>query len=361
MRHHRIAISRHTFTTILVLFCVLLSGRLLRVLAAEGSCSLGVSIEPGDPPAIETEFELGFELEIWSLALQATFEGSDWDKLKIEMDGTIGDLTLDSELEFEPDMNRWKHWKVEIEWAMDSMTLRVTPKLSRTTDWLTLEMEQEFEFVDVDARLRLRAPTGSCAFVFYDADLGVAFTWCGIKSEIAIAFDDDGFDELTLEGSDVTLAALPGVYFDVEVVIDLAGWEFSVDPMFSIEIEGCLEIEIEAELPGFPLLGEVREAEIVASWECGPWETEATIRLDSDDWIDDLYWLGIEADLEIDLAPCGELAATLVLDWTQTTLGRIEMESTWSPTERISFGAVAARDLDAGQLEEVALSLEFEW
>jgi len=336
-------------------------GGFCKAFAWEGSCISGISMASGPPSAIETGFELEFVSETWGLALETTFEGSDWEVLEIAVEGCLGELVLDSELEFEPDRNCWKHWETEIEWTTDSMTLGMTSKLSRTTDWLTLEMEQESEFVDVDTRLRLRAPTGSCAFAFYDADLGVAFTWCGIDSEIALEFDDDGFDELTLELSDVTLAAFPWVFFDIEVVIDLAGWEFDVDPVLSIVIEGCLEIEIEAELPGFPHLGEVREVEIVASWECGPWETEATIRLDPDDWIDDLYWLEIETDLEIGLVPCGELAMTVVLDWTETTLGRIEVETTWSPTDRISFGFAATRDLEAGEFEEVAFNLEFEW
>jgi hypothetical protein len=360
MRNGRLA-SRHTLVVILVVLCVLVLGGFCKAVAWEGSCFFGVSIEPGDPPALETQLDLEWTSDLWGLALETTFNGSEWDELKFKMDGAVGDLTLDSELAFEPDKNRWKHWQIEIEWTAGSMTFGVTAKPSRTTDWLTLEMEHESELVDVDARLRLRAPTGSCTYVFYDADLGAAFTWCGIESEIALAFDDDGFDELTLEWSDVVLAAFPWVFFDVEVAIDPAKWEVEVDPMLSMAIEGCLEIEIEAELPGFPHLGEVREAEIVASWECGPCETEATIRLDPDDWIDDLYWLEVEADLEIDLVPCGELAATIVLDWTETALGRIEVETAYRPTDRVSFGCDATRDLDTGQLEEVALTLEFEW
>jgi len=261
MRHHRVLVGRPPLAMILFVLCAPLIGGFCKAFAWEGSCTFGISMAPGLPSAIETQFELESVSETWSLALETTSEGSDWDKLKIEMDGGIGNLTLDSELVFEPGRHRWKHWKTEIEWAVDSMTLAVTSKLSRTTDWLTLEMEQESEGVEVDTRLRLRAPTGSCSFTFYDADLGVAFTWCGIETEIALASDDDGFDELTLELSDVTLAAFPWVFFDVEVVIDLAGWEVEVDPMLSIAIEGCLEIEIEAELPGFPHLGEVREAE----------------------------------------------------------------------------------------------------
>jgi len=355
------SISRHTLAAILLVLCVPVLSGLSQAFAWEGSCFFGLSIEPGDPPALETQFDLEWTSAPWGLALETTFNGSEWDELKIAAEGHLGDLAIDSELAFEPDKNRWKHSQIEIEWTEDSMTLEVTAKPSRTTDWLTLEMEHESELVDVDARLRLRAPTGSCTYVFYDADLGAAFTWCGIDSEVALAFDDDGFDELTFEWSDVVLAAFPWVFFDVEVAIDLAKWEVEVDPMLRLAIEGCLEIEIEAALHGFPHLGQVRETEIVASWECGPCETEATIRLDPDDWIDDLYWLEIEADVEIDLAPCGELAATLVLDWTQVALGQIEVECTWSPTERISFGAVGARDLGTGQLEEVSFSLEFEW
>jgi hypothetical protein len=361
MRHHRITVKCRAFTTILLVVCALAPARSVRVLAVNGSWFLGLSVEPGSPPALETQFDLELSSEQWDLALGATFEGSDWDELKFETDGTIGDLTVDSELVFEPDRNRWKHWQTEIEWVTGSMTLGVTSKLSRTTDWLTLEMEQESEFADVETRLRLRAPTGSCVFAFYDADLGVAFTWCEIDSEIALAFDDDGFDELVLEWSDVTLARFPWVLFDVEVVIDLAGWEIEVDPMLGLAIEGCLEIEIEAALPGFPQLAEVREVEIVGSWKCGPWETDATIRLDPDDWIDDLYWLEVEADLEIDLTPCGELAATFLLDWTETALGRIGVETAYSPTDRISFGCDATRDLETGRLEEVTLALEFAW
>lgn len=361
MKQVKILADRHTGTTIVFMLFVLVIGGFRRTLAWEGSCSFGISIVPGLLSAVETQYVLEFTSETWRLALEVAFEGSDWDELKIELDGAVGNLAMDSELVFEPDKLRWKHWKTETEWVMDAITFTLTTKPSRTTDWLTVEMEQESDFVDIGTRLRLRAPTGSCSFGFYDADLEVAFTWCGIDSEIGVAFDDDGFDELTLEWSDVTLAALPWLFFDVNVAIDLAEWEAEVDPMLSVAVEGCLEIEIEATLPGFPCLGELREAEIVASWECGPWETETTIRLDPDDWIDDLYWLEIEADLEIDLVPCGELAATLVLDWIQTTLGRIEVESTWSPSERTTFSAATARDLDTGQLEEIAFNLEFEW
>jgi len=351
----------YTLVTILLVLCLLVIGGSCQASAWEGSCSLGLSSEPGSPWVLETQFDLEWTSDPLCLALEAAFEESDWDELKIDIEGRFGDLGIDSELAFEPVKNRWKHWQIEIEWTGDSMTLGVTSKLSRTTDWLTLEMDQELEDVEVDSRFRLRAPTRSCAYVFYDADLGVAFTWCGMDSEIALEFDDDGFDELTLELSDVVLAGFPWLFFDVEVVIDPAEWEVEVDPLLSVAIEGCLEIEIEAELPGFPHLGEVRKAEIVASWECGPWETEATIRLDPADWIDDLYWLEVEADVEIDLASCGELAATIVLDWTEATLGRIEVETAYTPTKRVSFGAAATRDLDTGQLEEVALTLEFEW
>jgi hypothetical protein len=361
MRQDKIQANYHILATVLLILFVVLIGGFWEASAWEGSSTFGISMARGSPLAIETRFELEPVSETWSLTLETTFEGGDWDKLEIAAERRLGELVLDSELEFEPDKDRWKHWETELEWTTDSMILGVTSKLSRTTDWLTLEMEQESEFADVDTRLRLRAPTGSCTYVFYDADLEVGFTWCGVETEIALEFDDDGFDELTIEWSDVTLAAFPWLFFDVEVAIDLAGWEFEVDPMLSIEIDGCLEIEIEAELPGFPHFGEVRKVEIVASWDCGPWETEATIRLDPDDWIDDLYWLEVEADLEIDLVPCGELAATIVLDWTETALGRIELETTWSPTERISFGAAATRDLDAGESEDVEFKLEFEW
>jgi hypothetical protein len=361
MRQDKIRINPRIITAILFVFCAFLIRGFSRSFAWEGSCTFGISLVPGLPSTIEIQCELESTSEVWGITADATFEESEWEVLEIAAEGRLGELVLDSELEFEPDKGRWKHWETEVEWTTDSMALGVTSKLSRTTDWLAFEMEQESEFVDVDARLRLRAPTGSSSFAFYDADLGVAFTWCGIDTEMALEFDDDGFDEVALEWSDVVLAAFPWVFFDVEVVTDLTAWEFEVDPVLNIEIEGCVEIEIEAELPGFPHLGEVRKAEVIASWGCGPWETEATIRLDPDDWIDDLYWLEVEADLEIDLVPCGELAATIVLDWTETALGRIEVETTWSLTERISFGYDATRDLESGAFEEAAFNLEFEW
>ena len=279
----------YIFTPIFFILCAAVATGCWKALGWEGSFSFELSLIPGWPSSLQTQWELEFVSETWGLALETSFEGSDWNKLEIAVEGGLGELALDSELEFEPDKDRWRHWEIEIEWNTDSMTLGATWKLSRTTDWLTLEMEQEFESADVGANVRLRAPTRSCTFAFYDAALEVGFTWRGIETEIALEFDDDGFDELAFELSDVTLAGSSRVFFDIEILIDLAGWEFDVDPVLNIEIEGCLEIEIEAELPGFPHLDEIREAEIAASWECGPLETETTIRLDPDDWIDDLY------------------------------------------------------------------------
>ena len=358
---HKRPVPSCILVTVVVIVCATVIVVFHDVIAWEGSCGLGLVVEAGSPSTRETQLELEFGSDASNLGLEVTFEGNVWDELKIEAAVGIGDLTFDSELVFEPDRNRWKRWTCECEWSTDSMTLGVTWKPSRTTDWLTFELEQKSKLADVDTRLRLRAPTGSCVFVFYDFDLEVGFAWCGIDSAIAVAFDDDGFDELAFEWSDVTLDVLSGVSFDIEAVIDPTEWEFEVDPTLSATIGGCLEIEIEAELPGFPHLGEVRDVEVVASWECSPWETEVTIRLDPDDWIDDLYCLEVEADLEIDLVPCGELAMTVVFDWTETTLGRVEVECTWSLTERVSLGCDVTRDMETGQLEEVAFNLEFEW
>ena len=62
----------------------------------------------------------------------------------------------------------------------------------------------------------MRAPSGSCALVFYDAGLDVAFDWCEIEVNLELVLDDDGFDEFVVQFSELNLAQIPWATFDLE-------------------------------------------------------------------------------------------------------------------------------------------------
>ena len=79
------------------------------------------------------------------------------------------------------------------------------------------------------------------------------------------------------------------------------------------------------------------------------------------DWIDDLYCLELEAETEIDLSSCGDLAIGFGGLWTLTQLGEAIGELIYEPTSSLAFGLSGTIDCVARQIEILEVVLTFEW
>ena len=327
----------------------------------EGECTLDLSLERDAPPTTTIDCELESASETWEIGIDLEFEKCVWDKAEFALDMDLGGFLAETELEFSKGKVPWKHWQTELEYEMDPFTFSAISKLSRTTDWLTLQLEREIQSQSLALRVRLRAPKNACSRVFYDARAVAEFLWCGAESELTLEWDDDGFDELTLELSDVVFSWLPWVVTDAEAVIDLDSWTFDIEPEVEFELPGPPTIEIEGEIIGFPRPTGVRKGEVVVSWDDEPWDVEATIRLDPNDWIDDAYWLEVETDWEAELPVGGDLSVAAVLDWADSSLARAELAVEFEPTSDLSLTLSGVYSLQERCLEKAGFVLEIDW
>ncbi len=304
------------------------------------------------------------EFNAWIATARTMFENGEWKSQELDVEGTIGDFAIESDLRFEPYNNRFRDWITKIEWEPDELALTLTTKLTRTTDWMSCEIKREWDVIEIDTSFRLRAPSGSCALVFYDADLDVEFDWYGVETDLEIAIDDDGFDEFVVEFSDLSLERVPWFTFDLEFTRTEENTVVKLSPDIVLESPRCagtLDIELEGSFPSVPNILPLTITEVVLTWEIGEWEIEVTAALDPDEWIADLYWLEVEAEAAFDLGSCGEVSLDLTFLWTETALGRTQFVIAYEPRDEFSIAINADIDLDTGQLEYLALELQIEW
>jgi hypothetical protein len=324
-----------------------------------------ISVEP--PTATwSTETDLSVEITIgfWIAATRSVFEDTEWMKQDFSVESEFGDFSIESDLRFEPYKHRFRDWVTDFDWESDELTLTLTTKLTRTTDWLILELDREWEEVDISTSFRLRAPSGSCALVFYDASADAAFDWCGIETDLEIAIDDDGFDEFVLKLSDLAHAQFPWLTFDLECTRTTEKTTVKLTPAAILESSWCeaiLDLEFEGEFPNTPNLLPLAITEAVLTWEIGEWELEATAILDPDKWIAKTYWFELQADAAIDLGDCGEVTLELTFLWTETDLGRSLFSLAYESEDPFSISIEGDFDLENGELDQLSLTLQSEW
>ena len=332
-------------------------------LSGEWESTIGVEPSTGTW-SIETELSAEMDFDDWTATACSVFEDYSWEKQDFEVVGSIGDFEIESDLRFEPYLNRFRDWITKFEWEAEELDFTLTTKLTRTTDWLIFEIEREWDEVEIEASFRLRAPTGSCALVFYDTGLDVAFDWCEIEVNLELALDDDGFDEFVVEFSELNLAQIPWATLDLEITRTLGKTAVKLSPDVILESSLCagtLDLEFEGSFPNEPNLLPISIDEASLAWDIEEWEIETNVHLNPDDWIDDVYWLEIEAEAAFDLDADSEVSFELALLWTEHRLGRAQAVLTYEPSDRFSVAIDWDIDIDDRQMNRLALELHTEW
>ena len=314
--------------------------------------------------AIETDFTVEMEFADWIAAARTVFGDDVWERQDLEVLGSIGNFDVESDLRFEPYLNRFRDWITKLEWEAKELDFTLTAKLTRTTDWLIFGIEREWDEVEIETSFRLRAPSGSCALTFYDAGLEMAFDLCGIDTGMEVGFDDDGFDEFVFAFSDLNLAQIPWFTFDLEITRTPEKTTVELSPDVVLESPWCagtLDLEFEGSFPNEPSLLPISIDEASLAWDIEEWEIVSTAYIDPDEWVDDLYWLEVEAEGAFDLHTCGQVSLNLALLCTQTALGRARSVLTYEPSDKFAIAIDWDIDLDNGQLDRLALELQIGW
>ncbi|MFC2077274.1 hypothetical protein ACFLTM_00505 [Candidatus Bipolaricaulota bacterium] len=257
-----------------------------------------------DHPADAVETELALEVGIgdWTASLETDFEADTWDEQSFEISWESGETEVTSLLRFEPSRSRLKDWKTDVAWTSGATDIEIEHKLTRTRNWLSIEVDWTSESVEIGARLRHRATGLGQPFQFYDAGAQAEFSICGIETAIGVKLDEAGFDEATLEFSDVVVDALPLLLFDLEAEWTIAGTDIEIAPSLEVGGGGCVELELEATCSdGF--IHSLRLAEVEIEGEFGPIEIDGAFLFDADDWIDDTYEATVEVTAEIVATP----------------------------------------------------------
>ncbi|MBU1048652.1 hypothetical protein KKG90_01390 [Candidatus Bipolaricaulota bacterium] len=330
-----------------------------------GEWESALSLEPATSIwSTQSDVTVEMSLQDWTVSARSIFEDGAWEKQQFDVETDIGSLHIESDVRFEPDKDRFQDWITQIEWAEAAWMLALTTKLTRTTDWMILELEREWTLIETATFVRFRAPTGSCTFVFYDASLELAFDHCGMNANLEIAFDDDGFDETVLELSDLILTKMPWITFDLELTRTVETKAIKLVPSAQLEgpwCKACLELEFEGDFPDSPSLVPLAITEANLTWEMGAVDVEAAAILEPSEWIANIYWLKLQIDAGFELASCGNGSIDLVLLWTQARLGELRFAFDYEPCRPFSVIFEGDLDLVNGQLDRLAVSAVIEW
>ncbi len=324
-----------------------------------------LTIAPSVPiVSMQSDFTVAWETDNLFISGRTILEDGSWEKQQFEVKTLVGALDIESDLRFEPDKDRFQDWVTQIEWTDNTWDLALTSKITRTTDWMIAEIERKWEAVDAAFDIRFRAPSGICASAFYDAGLEVAFDWCGIETDVELTIDVAGFDELSLCLSDLAVARLDWITFDLEWTQTMVGKTLKLSPAVVLEscwFEATATLELEGQTANAASLYPLSITEATVSFELNGWDVEATGILDPNQWISHIYWLEVETEMEIALASGRGLSIDLVLQWTQTLLGRADFSLIYEWGDTVAAEIELEWDLEQNALNQLTLGVQFEW
>lgn|GEM_PF-1166599 len=332
-------------------------------LSGEWTSTLALEVPTGTW-STKTDFTVEKQFGNCLMTARSLLEDDAWKKQEFEAEVVLADFAIETDLRFEPTKDRFKDWITKIEWEKEALTVTLITKLTRTTDWLILEIEHEEDTLEIDADIRFRSSSGSCSPLFYDVTMDLSFDWCGIETDLEVAIDDDGFDEIVLELSELAVPRAPWFTFDLELTRTAKTTTVKLSPdaiLTSFWGVGYCELEIEGGFANASSIHPLSITEAVVTWETEGWEMEATAILDPGDWISKTYWLEVQAECAIDLGDSSCVSLELTFLWTETDLGRVRGAITYEPCESFSIATEGDVDIENRELNSLALSLEFEW
>ena len=314
---------------------------------------------------VGSELTVNLTLGNWTASTETVIEADAWEEQTFAIGWEIEQIEIDSTLRFEPDEDRFKDWTTGVEWTFGSLDMDFEYKLTRTRGWMSLDVDWASDRAEIDTRVRFRSTGPGRPHLFYDADIEIGFSLCYAETSIVIEMDDDGFDALTLEIDELTIARLPWLTIDIEMERTLTERTFEVEP--SIILGGTFCFEIEAVGDGDDhILSDVRLTEFGFEWDGFPIEIGATVYLDPDDWIDDQYAATLELTLEFEATPDSMIKTEVTFLWAGAPasgykLARIAPSIRLELGDRLAVGLDIDMDLSSRQLNRIGLGIELAW
>jgi len=154
------------------------------------------------------------------------------------------------------------------------------------------------------------------------------------------------------------------VSVDLEMARTLTELAVEVSPSWTLGVwawEGGMELEFDAESAVEPGLRALRITGANLAWEIGPWAFDAEVLLDPVAWIDDLYWMELDAEADFVSMVCGKGTWGVTLWCTQSAVSKAETELTITPHEQWIITLTSHVDLKAGTVDAAAFAVETSW
>ncbi len=318
------------------------------------------------PASIElkTDFTVGLALGEWEMRTRTVVDRGAWRQQNLTLLCAFGQVDIKSDLRFEPHLHRFRDWVTRLRWRDNAKTLTLTPKLTRSTNWLILEAEHTAGIGELSARARWRARTGSCVLVFHDTQFEIASSWCGVDSEVEIALNQGGFDEFTLSLSDLTFDTAPWLLLDLELAHSVDDTVITVTHNLLMPVTLCsdaLELTLLTTWDGPLALSGLRISKAMLSWAIDDCTLEITACLDEETWIRKTYWLQGEATGRLPLGSCGTLTVDLSSLWTEEGLAEMSFSLTHKPTSRRTIAVSWSLSPQDQILERISLLAQVKW
>ncbi len=313
---------------------------------------------------VEVDVEVTWIDLPWSASLRTQLESEEWKKQTAGFEWSHGEFALDSSVVFEPSKGRFKEWKTKLETHVGGWKIDLTSKITRTSDWFSIDAEWSSDGCKLDTRFRWRCPSSECGFTFYDVDCEVEWVLRDVELSIEGTFTDEGFDELVIEVENWEIEAIPGLMVDIEMTRWVDGYEVEIAPTFEGTITSCIAFEgrLLNTLAWRRFGGGVLD-EWTLDCEVSSWTIEATAYLTEEALPSDDARFVLEVERDIALGT----TCDMTIGWEgryhhdetgdfglATVEGCIEIER---PQSAVTLGYVW--DVEDSRLEEI--TLEFEW
>lgn len=312
----------------------------------------------------KTDVTVGLELGGWEMRTRTVIERGAWRQQNVTVLCTFGQVDVKSDLRLEPHLTRFRDWITRLRWTGETLTFTVTPKLTRTTNWLIVEADHASPSATINSQLRLRAPTGSCSLSFYDAAAERCWQAGDAKIQIKAILDANGIPKLIASTSGLQWDAWPWASLSAEVVRTITATSLTAEvdllPMILLDDKDLrLALTLAPSREGLFAPCGISKAVMTACM--ADWRANVTVYPHASDWIEKTYFLECKTRGSLGLAGAGSLTIDIVSLWTTTAPGKMTLALTHKPCAQRTFALQWALDLPHRSLDALSLLVQIEW
>jgi hypothetical protein len=338
-----------------------------------GTWDLDVSIDPqqtnfSNSLSVSSILKVNYSIGDWTFGSSTVLDENGWADQDFSVTGTLGAFTLTGAIDFNPDAT-FGSLVTTASTSIAGLLLGSQFTLQNNDTFLTFTASGTSGSLNVSVSVDLGDNDDVCDFPFDKVTIALGFPFCCANVTSALTIDCDGFDQVSLSTSGITIPNLPWLSLSAQLVYTLQTKSLTLSPTFDFGSVTCFDFYVSVDSSGNLTLSSISIDGIKMSCDFGTvtftgisyWgETGKPSFLAGTD-----YWEGYRIETNAD-ACCGPFSFDLTVYFLENGIRLFDVsmfeanfDLTLSP--QFTFDMGLNIDVESGAAVTWTLGFEIDW